>query len=226
MKATALRLVSLHLDLLSPTGSGDRPPLARKQQDRRSNLREIHKPGQSEFRVGFSYCISYRLRPGRLARSNYSSWSRLPKEGAGPEVVQNKPMKFSDSARRNLGVSALLLSILQAVCPAFLALGAVRLWVGFGALALAASTRAALRSYHQDAIRIPVMIIALVAASLNLFVIWQIRRLRARPAAQWRVTAPTPKQLRSERAQIILALLTYFFLVVESLTHLKLHHHL
>jgi hypothetical protein len=149
-----------------------------------------------------------------------------PKEAAVPEVVQKTAMKLSDSVRRNLGVSALLLSILQAVCPAFLALGTVRLWVGLGALALASSTQAALRWYHQDAIRIPVMIVALVAASLNLFVIWQIRRLRARPAAQWRVTAPTPKQLRSERVQIILALLTYLFLVIESLTHLKIHHHL
>ena len=70
------------------------------------------------------------------------------------------------------------------------------------------------------------MILALVGATLNLFVIWQLRRLRARPAAQWRVSPVSPQKLRSERLQIILALLTYAFLITESLTHLKLHHHL
>jgi MFS family permease len=141
--------------------------------------------------------------------------------GEGPQIG----MKFPDSSR-SLGVAAFGLALLQAVCPAFVALGAVRVAVGLGALALAAGTRAAIRGYHQDLVRIPMMILALVGATLNLFVIWQLRRLRARPAAQWRVSPVSPQQLRSERLQIILALLTYAFLITESLTHLKLHHHL
>lgn len=135
-------------------------------------------------------------------------------------------MKLPESGSRSLGVAAFLLGLLQIVCPAFVALGAVRVAVGVGALVLAAGTRAAISGYHQDLVRIPMMILALLGASLNLFVIWQIRRLRSRPAAQWRVSPVTPEKLRSERLQIALALLTYLFLITESLTHLKLHHHL
>jgi hypothetical protein len=135
-------------------------------------------------------------------------------------------MKLPDSGSRSLGVAAFFLAVLQAVCPAFVALGAVRVAVGVGSLVLAAGTRAAIHAYHQDLVRIPLMILAFLGASLNLFVIWQIRRLRSRPAAQWRVSPVAPAKLRSERLQIALALLTYVFLITESLTHLKLHHHL
>jgi hypothetical protein len=135
-------------------------------------------------------------------------------------------MNLSESGRRYIGVSALALAFLQAVCPAFIALGAVRVAVGLGALALAAGTRLAIRGYHQDLVRMPMMILALVGATLNLFVIWQIRRLRARPASQWRLSPVSPKTIRSERVQIVLALLTYVFLATEEITHLKVHHHL
>jgi hypothetical protein len=124
---------------------------------------------------------------------------------------------------RYLGVSWFLFALLQTVCPAVVAIGAVRLFIGLGALAAAAGG-APLRVWHEDAIRIPMMLVAAFGAALNLFIIWHLRRLRARPAAQWRITPLTAAKLRGERVQIVLAILTFVFLAAEEVTHVILHH--
>jgi hypothetical protein len=125
---------------------------------------------------------------------------------------------------RYLGLSAFLFALLQTICPAVVALGAVRVFIGLGALAAAVGTNASLRVWHGDAIRIPMMLIAAIGAALNLFVIWHLRRLRARPAAQWRIGELPPGKLRSERWQIALAVLTFVCLAAEEITHAILHH--
>jgi len=126
---------------------------------------------------------------------------------------------------RYLSLSAFLFAFLQTICPALVAIGAVRVFLGLGALALAAGTGAMLRVWHADSIRIPMMLVAAFGAALNLFVIWQTRRLRGRPAAQWRIQPLSPGKLRSERWQIVLCVLTFVFLTVEETMHWVIHHH-
>jgi hypothetical protein len=138
-----------------------------------------------------------------------------------PEI----PLAERVAGWRYLGLSSFLFAFLQAVCPALVALGAVRLFLGLGALAAAAGASAMLRAWHADSIRIPMMLIAALGAALNLFVIWQIRRLRARPAAQWRAKPLEPGKLRSERWQILLSVLTFVCLAVEESMHWFLHRH-
>jgi hypothetical protein len=133
-------------------------------------------------------------------------------------------MQDTETRLRYLGVGTFLMALLQALCPAVIALSAVRVAIGLGALAAAAGTDAAPTGWHQDLIRIPTMFLALAGAGLNLFVIWQIRRLRARPASQWRMSPVSPKKLRSERIQIALSLLTFALLAAEWLTHAQIHH--
>jgi hypothetical protein len=125
---------------------------------------------------------------------------------------------------RYLGISTFLFAFLQALCPAVIAISAVRVFIGLGALAIAAGTDAPARGWHADAIRVPMMLIAALGAALNLFVIWHVRRLRARPAAQWRVGSLAPGKLRSERLQIVLAVLTFVCLAAEWITHPMMHH--
>jgi hypothetical protein len=128
------------------------------------------------------------------------------------------------SGWRYLGFSAFLFALLQALCPAVIALSAVRVFIGLGALAAAAGTNAAPRAWHADSIRIPMMLIAGLGAALNLFIIWHVRRLRARPAAQWRIAPLSTSKRRSERWQILLAILTFVCLAAEWVTHPMMHH--
>jgi hypothetical protein len=125
---------------------------------------------------------------------------------------------------RYLGPSTFLFALLQALCPAVIAFSAVRVFIGLGALAAAAGTTAPAHGWHGDVIRIPMMLIAAFGAVLNLFVIWHVRRLRTRPAAQWRIAPLSEKKLRSERLQIALAILTFVCLAAEWITHPMMHH--
>ncbi len=125
---------------------------------------------------------------------------------------------------RILGFSSFLFALLQTLCPAVIAISGLRVIIGLTALAGAAGTDAPAHGWHADAIRIPIMILALLGACLNLFVVWQIRRLRKRPASQWRL-GPIPKEkLSSERLQITLAVLTFVCLGAEWWTHGIIHH--
>src|SRR5258708_38351187 len=89
--------------------------------------------------------------------------------------------------------SALFFVVLQSVCSAFIALNGVRLLIGIGAFAAASGALKLADRMHIDAIRIPMMLLALAGSLVNLAVLWQVCRLRKRPAAAWRQTA-VPKR--------------------------------
>jgi hypothetical protein len=144
--------------------------------------------------------------------------STRAENGAPPPSLSER---IADS--RYLGISAFLFAALQTICPAVVAIGALRVFIGLGALAAAVGTSASLQVWHGDSIRIPMMVLAAFGAALNLFVIWHVRRLRARPAAQWRIAPLSVSKLRSERWQITLAVLTFVCLAAEEITHVILH---
>ena len=118
--------------------------------------------------------------------------------------------------------SSLLLAFVQSVCVAFVVLGGLRLLIGAAAVAIAAGALGfADRHFHIDAIRIPMVLLALVGALFNLLALWQVKRLRARPASAWRQTAIPAGKLQSERLQLALSLLTLLLLAVEEWYHIK-----
>jgi len=146
----------------------------------------------------------------------------VPASQASPSPRQPTPSERI-AGWRFLGISSFLFAFLQALCPAVIAISAVRVAIGLGALAIAAGTDAPARGWHAEWIRVPMMLAAAFGAALNLFVIWHVRRLRARPAAQWRI-APLPAgKLRGERLQIVLAVLTFVCLAAEWITHPMIH---
>lgn len=114
-------------------------------------------------------------------------------------------------------------ALLQSACTAVIAISGLRVAIGLSALAAAAGIHAPARGFHQDAIRIPMMVIAFLGAVLNLYVIWKVRSLRNRPAAQWRVQPVSKKKLNSERFQIALSILTLLLLAAEWMTHPFIH---
>jgi hypothetical protein len=118
---------------------------------------------------------------------------------------------------------SLLFIVLQSACTAVMAISGFRLLIGLTALAAASGVYAPAKGFHQDAIRIPMMVIALVGALANLYSVWRVRSLRARPASQWRVQPVSRKKLRSERAQIALGIVTLVLVAMEWITHTWIH---
>ena len=114
--------------------------------------------------------------------------------------------------------------LLQSACTAVIAISGVRVAIGLSALAEATiGIHAPAGGFHRDVIRIPMMIAATIGSLLNLYVIWRIRTLRARPSSQWRVTPATRKQNRAEILQIVLAIVTLALVLAEYLTHHIVH---
>src|SRR3984957_10806081 len=140
-----------------------------------------------------------------------------------------KPESASDedpATKRTWLVSApsFIFIVLQSACTAVIAISGVRVAIGLSALAEATiGIHAPAGGFHRDAIRIPMMIAATVGSLINLYVIWRIRSLRARPSSQWRALTVTSKQRRSEVFQIVLAVVTLILVAAEWITHPMVH---
>jgi hypothetical protein len=123
-----------------------------------------------------------------------------------------------------VSITSFLFIVLQSACTAVIATSGVRVAIGLSALAEATfGIHAPAHGFHRDVIRIPMMIAASLGSVVNLYVIWRIRTLRARPASQWRVQAVNPKQRRSELFQIVLAIVTLALVAAEWITHPIVH---
>jgi hypothetical protein len=112
--------------------------------------------------------------------------------------------------------------LLQSACTAVTAISGLRLLIGLTSLTAASLIPGFIITIHADRIRIPMLIVAVVGSLVNLYVLWRIRSLRSRPSSQWRVQPATAKQLRSEKLQFILSVLTLVLVVIESAIHHRL----
>ena len=143
-------------------------------------------------------------------------------EVASFEESQDNSLSHGATSKA-LNWSGMLFAILQSACTAVIAISGLRVAIGLSALAAAAGIHAPAHGFHQDAIRIPMMIFAFLGAGVNLYVIAKVRRLRSNPASQWRQKPVTKKKLNSERFQISLAVLTLLILAAEWITHPMVH---
>jgi hypothetical protein len=152
----------------------------------------------------------------------------VPEKKASEEDLAHTevPSESTDSLLSRLkllGWSGIVFAILQSTCTAVIAVSGIRVAIGLSALAAAAGIHAPAKGFHQDAIRIPMMLLALFGSLINLFVIWKIRSLRNKPASQWRQQPLRRSKLNSERLQIALSMLTLILLTAEWITHPLLH---
>jgi hypothetical protein len=150
----------------------------------------------------------------------------MPQTAESPGISHDEPRTSSPSRFAWLNWSSLFLAFLQSVCSTFIALHGIRLLVGIGAVVLASSAWHFAERLHADAIRVPMMFIALVGAVLNLLALWQVGRLRGRLASAWRQQPLTPSKRRSEALQLALSLVTLVLLFAEEVAHFKLKGHL
>jgi hypothetical protein len=124
---------------------------------------------------------------------------------------------------RLLSWSSLVIAVLQSLCTAVLAISGIRVLIGLTALAAAAGFDTPATGFHANVIRVPMMTVALAGSLLNLYLVWHARRLRNRPAAQWRRVPQTAKKLASERLQMVLSIVTLALLAAEWITHPIIH---
>jgi hypothetical protein len=148
----------------------------------------------------------------------------------GPLKAQELPAPpISNELVRSRGLiawSSFFFALLQSICGAFVAISGLRLAIGIGSFALSTGVATAMDRFHADWIRIPMMAIALLGSLLNLGILWQIRHLRNRPAAQWRQKPLSLHQKRMEKVQMILSFATLVLLGIEEYLHLSLRHSL
>ncbi len=123
-----------------------------------------------------------------------------------------------------VSIGAVIVALLQSLCTAVLTINGIRVAIGLAALA-AGSIWEPVRAFHRDAIRIPMLIVAVAGAVVNLAVLAWVWRLRARPEAQWRRSEISRKQRRSERLQVAMAVLTLVLVGAETWAHAILHRH-
>lgn len=118
--------------------------------------------------------------------------------------------------------TSVVLAVLQSLCTAVVAVNGIRVLIGVSALA-ASSIAAPLLEFHQDAIRIPMLVLAVVGSVVNLAVLGWIWHLRSKPEAKWRQQKIAPGQRRSERLQVAMALVTLVLVGVEIWAHGVVH---
>jgi len=149
--------------------------------------------------------------PGTRRISDSPEPSRIDSAVSAPDA--------SRGSNKLINWSAFFFAALQSVCSAFIALNGVRLLIGVGALAAATSVLKLADRIHVDAIRIPMMLVALAGSVLNLVVLWQVWRLRRRPASAWRQQPLSKKKITSEWLQFSLSVLTLCLLAAEFFAH-------
>lgn len=133
------------------------------------------------------------------------------------------PDEANGKGMRALSLGSFLFALLQSLCTAVLTISGIRVAIGLTALAAASGIYAPATGWHQDAIRIPMLIAATVGAMVNLAVLFWIWHLRVRPSAQWRRRELGKKEKRSERVQVVLAIVTLLLVGLETCTHTIVH---
>jgi hypothetical protein len=147
-----------------------------------------------------------------------------PSTSDAPDLTAALPERPAGKRTWLVSGTSLIFIVLQSACTAVIAISGIRVAIGLSGLAAATiGIHAPAAGFHRDAIRIPMMIVATIGSIVNLYVVWRIRKLRARPSSQWRVRAVTPTQRRSEFLQIALAIVTLVLVAAEWITHPMIH---
>jgi hypothetical protein len=124
-----------------------------------------------------------------------------------------------------LGWSALFLAAVESLCAAAVALSGVRVLLGMGSL-IAATAAGPAQGFHREALRVPILWASGAIALLNLLLLWNEKRIRQNPAAEWRLQPLTPKQRRQRWMQLATSIAALLLIAAEVVTHPWFHHEL
>lgn len=127
-------------------------------------------------------------------------------------------------ARSLLAGWSFVFAVLQSICGAAVLLNGFQLAIGIGALTFTSGIGLVMARLHADWIRVPMILIAVIVALLNIALLARVRRLRNRPAAQWRRKPLSSKQKRSETLQWIFSIAALVLVGIEEYLHMGFHH--
>lgn len=130
--------------------------------------------------------------------------------------------------RRSAGLAlltwgSLVLAMAESLCVAAVGLSGLRIAIGLSSL-ISATAAGPATGFHRNAIRLPLLTVGALGSLLVLLLVWNEGRMRRNPASAWRIQPLTPKQKRSRRIQVILALLSLAMIALELVTHSWFHH--
>src|SRR5271154_3014176 len=83
-----------------------------------------------------------------------------------------------------LGLTSFFFILLQSACTVFMAISGLRSLIGVGSLAATMTGLRFLDALHGAAIRIPMEVVAIAGSMVNLYAVWRLRSLQARPASK------------------------------------------
>ena len=132
---------------------------------------------------------------------------------------------LNQRTRLAIASSSLIFSILQSICTVAVTISGMRLAIGAGALVFTSGLGYVLENFHKITwLRIALLIGALLGALGSLWIAFRARRLRNRPAAQWRMRPLSPAEHGRERLQIAISATTLILIVIEEYLHFRLCH--
>lgn len=148
--------------------------------------------------------------------------------------MSSTPVEFSESAsspsteglraRSLLAGWSFVFAVLQSICGAAVLLNGFQLAIGIGALTFTSGIGLFMARLHESWIRVPMVVIAVIAALLNIALLLRVRRLRNRPAAHWRRKPLSQKRQRSEILQWIFSIAALVLVGIEEYLHMGFHH--
>lgn len=139
-------------------------------------------------------------------------------------IRDQKPQVPVKSAELRLPVRnswmTLIISIVEAVCVFTVAAAKTGLVFGSAAVALTGWTL----SLHQDVIRIPLLLVAIVGSLINLYLLLKAHRLRTAPSAAWRKRPLTAREHWRIALVFSLSVVTLALGITEIYFHRLFHH--
>lgn len=127
----------------------------------------------------------------------------------------SEPKSESKAPRLSIVVGSVFILLFQTGCAIAVFASRISLWISGASLVIPLKASV----LHSEPVRLPLLALATVGSLLNLFVLWNARRLRRRPEAQWRIK---PLRLRDKlRNGIVLSasVLTLFMVISELALH-------
>ncbi len=125
-----------------------------------------------------------------------------------PEVEVKAP-------RLSIVVGSVFIVLFQTGCAIAVFASRISLWISGASLVIPLKASV----LHSEPVRLPLLALATFGSLLNLFVLWNARRLRHRPAAQWRIKPLRFRDKLRNRIVFSASMITLLMVVSELVLH-------